>query len=153
MQALTCRFRRGRIQRGAARVRALRAEIGDEQGPDPGSSGTVHRWCGSVCASRHLREGGGRHWEPSAARKRLRRRRHLPVSAADSLHISCGTRTPSRWHTKGCVVVIQDRPHNGHANLGITSVYLQCIDSAEIIDTVHSRPAPVISASAGLAVR
>jgi len=34
-----------------------------------------------------------------------------------------------------------------------TSVYLQGIDSAEIIHTVHSRPAPVISASAGLADR
>ncbi len=37
-----------------------------------------------------------------------------------------------------------------HANLGITSIDLQGIDSSEIIDTVHSRPAPVISASAGL---
>jgi site-specific recombinase XerD len=27
----------------------------------------------------------------------------------------------------------------GHANLGITSVYLQGIDNAAIIDTVHSR--------------
>lgn len=38
----------------------------------------------------------------------------------------------------------------GHANLGITSVYLQGIDNAEIIDTVYSRRAPVIPASAGL---
>ena len=38
----------------------------------------------------------------------------------------------------------------GHANLGITSIYLQGIDSGEIIDAVHSRRAPVISASAGL---
>lgn len=30
----------------------------------------------------------------------------------------------------------------GHANLGITSVYLQGIDNAEIIDTVYSRRAP-----------
>ena len=29
----------------------------------------------------------------------------------------------------------------GHANLGITSVYLQGIDNAEIIDTVHARRA------------
>jgi hypothetical protein len=29
-------------------------------------------------------------------------------------------------------------------------VYLQGIDPAQIIDTVHSRPAPVISATAGL---
>jgi integrase/recombinase XerD len=38
----------------------------------------------------------------------------------------------------------------GHANLGITSIYLQGIDNAEIIDTVHHRAAPVIPASAGL---
>ena len=39
----------------------------------------------------------------------------------------------------------------GHANLGITSIYLQGIDNAEIIDTVHARRAPMIPASAGLA--
>ncbi|TMK41169.1 MAG: phage integrase family protein [Actinobacteria bacterium] len=39
----------------------------------------------------------------------------------------------------------------GHCNLGITSVYLQGIDVAEIIDIVHGRPAPVIPASSGLA--
>jgi len=39
----------------------------------------------------------------------------------------------------------------GHANLGITSIYLQGIDNAEIIDTVHHRVAPVIPAAAGLA--
>jgi site-specific recombinase XerC len=46
------------------------------------------------------------------------------------------------------LVVIQ--PQLGHANLGITSVYLQGIDNAEIIDTVHARPAPVIPAIMGL---
>jgi hypothetical protein len=30
----------------------------------------------------------------------------------------------------------------GHSNLGITSVYLQGIDNAEIIETVHARRAP-----------
>jgi hypothetical protein len=30
----------------------------------------------------------------------------------------------------------------GHTNLGITSIYLQGIGNAEIIDTVHSRRAP-----------
>jgi integrase len=48
------------------------------------------------------------------------------------------------------LVVIQRQL--GHANLGITSVYLQGVDSAEIIDTVHRRPSPVISASAGLQI-
>jgi site-specific recombinase XerD len=38
----------------------------------------------------------------------------------------------------------------GHANLGITSVYLEGIDNAEIIDTVHAPRAPMIPASAGL---
>jgi len=32
-------------------------------------------------------------------------------------------------------------------------IYPQGIDSAEIIDTVHPRPAPVISATAGLTAR
>jgi integrase len=38
----------------------------------------------------------------------------------------------------------------GHANLGITSVYLQGIDNSEIIETVGARAAPTLPASAGL---
>jgi hypothetical protein len=38
-------------------------------------------------------------------------------------------------------------------HLGITSVYLRRIDSSEIISTVHGRPSPTISATAGLQVR
>ena len=41
----------------------------------------------------------------------------------------------------------------GHANLGITSIYLQGIDSSEIISTVHGRPSPTISANAGLQMK
>jgi site-specific recombinase XerD len=51
-------------------------------------------------------------------------------------------------HEGVSLVVIQRQL--GHAHLGITSIYLQGIDSSEIIATVHSRPAPVISATAGL---
>ena len=40
------------------------------------------------------------------------------------------------------LVVIQRQL--GHSNLGITSVYLQGIDNAEIIETVHARRAPMI---------
>src|SRR3712207_913416 len=36
----------------------------------------------------------------------------------------------------------------GHSNLGVTSVYLQGIDSGEIIETVHARRAPMIPVSA-----
>jgi site-specific recombinase XerD len=38
----------------------------------------------------------------------------------------------------------------GHTNLGVTSIYLQGIDNAEIIDTVHPRRPPMIPATAGL---
>ena len=38
----------------------------------------------------------------------------------------------------------------GHADLGVTSVYLQGIDNTEVISTVHSRLAPTMPASAGL---
>jgi site-specific recombinase XerD len=39
----------------------------------------------------------------------------------------------------------------GHANLGVTSIYLQGIDSGEIIETVRTRRPPVIPAGAALA--
>jgi integrase/recombinase XerD len=38
----------------------------------------------------------------------------------------------------------------GHARLGITSTYLRGIDYAEIIDTVHQRPEPMIPARSSL---
>jgi site-specific recombinase XerD len=38
----------------------------------------------------------------------------------------------------------------GHAHLGVTSIYLQGIDSAEIVSAVHARSAPMMPASAGL---
>jgi site-specific recombinase XerD len=39
----------------------------------------------------------------------------------------------------------------GHANLGVTSIYLQSIDSGEVIETVRTRRPPVIPAAAALA--
>ena len=38
----------------------------------------------------------------------------------------------------------------GHANLGVTSVYLQGIDTAEIVDTVRAHRGPVMPATAAL---
>jgi site-specific recombinase XerD len=38
----------------------------------------------------------------------------------------------------------------GHSDLGVTSVYLQGIDAAEIIETVHRRRPPMIPATVGL---
>jgi hypothetical protein len=47
-------------------------------------------------------------------------------------------------------VIQRQLGHIQHAHLGVTSTYLQGIDTTEIINTVHARVAPVIAASAGL---
>jgi integrase/recombinase XerD len=94
----------------------------------------------------------GRHWEASAARKQLKhaaatagvRRRFAPHQLRHAHAIEMAQ--------EGIPLVVIQR-QLGHANLGITSIYLQGIDSSEIIDTVHARPAPTISATAGLAGR
>jgi site-specific recombinase XerD len=41
----------------------------------------------------------------------------------------------------------------GHANLGVTSIYLQGIDPTEIIETVRARRPPMIATSAALAAQ
>ena len=89
----------------------------------------------------------GRRWEASAARKQLHhaaaeagvRRRFAPHQLRHAHAVEMA-------HEGVPLVVIQRQL--GHANLGITSVYLQGIDSSEIISTVHGRPSPTISASA-----
>jgi integrase len=94
----------------------------------------------------------GRHWEASAARKQLHhaaaeagvRRRFAPHQLRHAHAVEMA-------HEGVPLVVIQRQL--GHANLGVTSVYLQGFDSSEIIETVHRRPSPVISASAGLQIR
>ena len=45
---------------------------------------------------------------------------------------------------RGGVPLIVIQRQLGHSNLGITSVYLQGIDNAEIIDAVHGRRAPMV---------
>ena len=40
----------------------------------------------------------------------------------------------------------------GHVNLRVTTLYLQGIDSGEIISAVHARRAPLMPVSAGLHV-
>jgi integrase len=51
-------------------------------------------------------------------------------------------------HEGVSLIVIQRQL--GHSNLGITSIYLQGIDNAEIIDTVHRRRTPMVPVSASL---
>jgi site-specific recombinase XerD len=91
----------------------------------------------------------GRAWSPAGVRVQLRR------AAADA-----GVRRRFAPHQlrhahavemarEGVPLVVIQR-QLGHANLGITSIYLQGIDNAEVIDIVHHRAAPVIPATAGL---
>ena len=92
---------------------------------------------------------GGRNWEPASARRQLGRtaaaagvrRRFAPHQLRHAHAIEMA-------HEGVPLVVIQRQL--GHAHLGVTSIYLQGIDNAEIIDAVHARRAPMIPATAGL---
>jgi hypothetical protein len=59
---------------------------------------------------------------------------------------------PTRWRLARegvpLISVIQRQP--GHTNLGITSIYLQGIDNAEIVDTVHACRAPMVPVHSSL---
>jgi site-specific recombinase XerD len=91
----------------------------------------------------------GRHWDSSSARKQLARTAaQAGVRRRFAPHQLRHAHAVEMAHEGVPLVVIQRQL--GHANLGVTSIYLQGIDSFEIIDTVHARPAPVISATAGL---
>jgi site-specific recombinase XerD len=91
----------------------------------------------------------GRHWSSAAARADLRRtavaagvrRRFAPHQLRHAHAVEMAR--------EGVPLVVIQR-QLGHSNLGITSVYLQGIDNAEIIDTVHSRRAPMIPVSGSL---
>ncbi len=91
----------------------------------------------------------GRPWSAPAAREQIRRiaaragvrRRFAPHQLRHAHAVEMAR--------EGVPMVVIQR-QLGHANLGTTSVYLQGIDNAEIIDTVHARRAPMIPASAGL---
>jgi site-specific recombinase XerD len=91
----------------------------------------------------------GRRWEASAARKQLRRTAEAAgVRRRFAPHQLRHAHAAELAHEGVPLVVIQRQL--GHCNLGVTSIYLQGIDSSEIIETVHSRPAPMISATSGL---
>jgi site-specific recombinase XerD len=91
----------------------------------------------------------GRHWSTAAARADLRR-----TAAAAGVRRRFAPHQLRHAHAvelarEGVPLVVIQR-QLGHSNLGITSVYLQGIDNAEIIDTVHARRAPMIPVSTSL---
>jgi site-specific recombinase XerD len=91
----------------------------------------------------------GRHWSPAAARTELRR-----TAAAAGVRRRFAPHQLRHAHAvemarEGVPLIVIQR-QLGHSNLGITSVYLQGIDSGEIIETVHARRAPMIPVSISL---
>lgn len=91
----------------------------------------------------------GRPWSSAAVRVELRRlASHAGVRRRFAPH--------QLRHAHAVELAREGVPLNiiqrqlGHANLGTTSVYLQGIDTEEIIAAVHTRRAPMMSATAGL---
>jgi site-specific recombinase XerD len=91
----------------------------------------------------------GRAWSSAAARADLRRtavhagvrRRFAPHQLRHAHAVELA---------RGGVPLIVIQRQLGHSNLGITSVYLQGIDNAEIIETVYARRQPMIPVSTSL---
>ncbi len=90
----------------------------------------------------------GRHWSSAAARAELRRTA-VQASGGASRRTSSGMLTQSSSARAGVPLIVIQR-QVGHSNLGITSLYLQGIDNAEIIETVHARRQPMIPVSTSL---
>jgi site-specific recombinase XerD len=91
----------------------------------------------------------GRPWSGSAAREQLR---HLALAAGVRRRFA-----PHQLrHAHAVEIAREGVPLNviqrqlGHADLGVTSVYLQGIDNTEVISTIHARRAPTMPASAAL---
>jgi site-specific recombinase XerD len=90
----------------------------------------------------------GRPWAADAARAQLRRvaakagvrRRFAPHQLRHAHAIELAD--------EGVPLNVIQR-QLAHTNLGLTSIYLEGIDNAEIIATVHARKAPMIPASTG----
>jgi integrase len=91
----------------------------------------------------------GRAWSAGAARTELRhaaakagvRRRFAPHQLRHAHAVEMAR--------EGVPLIVIQR-QLGHTNLGITAIYLQGIDSTEIIDTVHARRPPMIPVDATL---
>ncbi len=73
----------------------------------------------------------------------------LPVFTGGSRRTSSATRNAVEMSREGVPLLVIQR-QLGHADLGITSVYLRGIDNTEIVHAVHERPTPMISATNGL---
>jgi integrase len=91
----------------------------------------------------------GRPWSPAAVRADLRRTATAAgVRRRFARHQLRHAHAVEMAHEGVPLTVIQRQL--GHSNLGVTSIYLQGIDNAAIIDAVHAGRAPMIPVSASL---
>ena len=144
------------VRRGALLVRRAKGGRRREVGMDDWAWEHLQRWMevrvelpvGPLCSVIN-RPTRGRPWSPAAARAELRRtaatagvrRRFAPHQLRHAHAVEMA-------HEGVPLIVIQRQL--GHSNLGISSIYLQGIDNAEIIDAVHARRAPMVPVSASL---
>lgn len=85
----------------------------------------------------------GRSWSSAAARAELRRTAaNAAVRRRFAPHQLRHAHAVEMAHEGVPLIVIQRQL--GHSNLGITSIYLQGIDNAEIIEAVHARHGPMV---------
>jgi site-specific recombinase XerD len=142
---------------GAIRVRSGKGGKRREVGMDPWGWRQLEPWLavrvglpvGSLLC---VVDGptSGRSWSASAARRTLIelgaragvRRRFAPHQLRHAHAVEMAR--------EGVALNVIQR-QLGHANLGVTSIYLQGIDSSEIVSTIAARSAPVLPASAALA--
>jgi site-specific recombinase XerD len=91
----------------------------------------------------------GRPWSAAAARSELRHAARPPgVRRRFAAHQLRHADAVEMAREGVPLIVIQRQL--GHTNLGITSTYLEGIDSTEIVDTVHARRAPMIPVHSSL---
>ena len=141
------------VSRGAVLVRRGKGGRSREVGIDRWAWSQLDPWLAlrrelpvgaSVCVVRGATSG--RRCDVSSARKQLARTAaHAGVRRRFAPHQLRHAHAGEMAHEGVPLVAIQRQL--GHANLGVTSIHLQGIDSSEIIGTVHARPAPVISAT------
>lgn len=142
--------------RGSLLVRSGKGGKRREVGMDDWGWGQLVRWLGLrrtlpvgplLCAI--SAQAAGRPWTHSAARQNLRR-----VAAQAGVRRRFAPHQLRHAHAVEMAregVPLNAIQHQlGHANLGVTSVYLQGIDTEEIVSTIHRWPAPTVSATAAL---
>jgi integrase len=140
-------------RRGALLVRrgkgGRRREVGmDAWGWDelqPGSSSDSNRPSGRSSASSTVRRAVATGPQPPPA-PTFAAPPPRPVSAGISLLTNFRHAHAVEMAREGVPLIVIQR-QVGHSNLGVTSVYLQGIDNAEIIETVHARRAPRVPVS------